>query len=79
MTETVQPRNSSFILFYVLALSRFPDKSVAYLSEAMIKTDGVRLGILYFGHCDLFEICNLEFVILIGSGHENRSSYTVLV
>jgi len=43
---------------------------MVYLFEAMTKTDGVPFGILNFGHWNLFEICDLEFVILICSGAE---------
>ena len=34
----------------------------------MVETDEVRFEILNFGHWNLFEIWNLKFVILVGSG-----------
>jgi len=37
----------------------------------MTQTDEVPFGILNFGHCDLFELCYLEFMILIGADPEN--------
>ncbi len=36
----------------------------------MTETDEIRFGILNFGHCILFEVCDLEFVILNGGGAE---------
>lgn len=41
------------------------DKRTAYLAEALAKTDDDPFEILNFGHCNLFDICYLKFVILI--------------
>jgi hypothetical protein len=55
MTEAGQTKRIRLVTFSVHSL----------LSEAVTKTDAVRFGILNFGHCYLFGICYLEFVILI--------------
>jgi len=45
----------------------FRDKSIAFLFGEWTDADEVRFGILNFGYWNLFEICDLEIVILIGS------------
>jgi len=59
-------RNADTSFFRVLELGCFGEKRIAYLTEAMTRTDEVPFGILDFGHCNLFGFCYLEFVILIG-------------
>jgi hypothetical protein len=44
---------------------------MGYLPEARTNTDEVLFGILNFGDCILFEICYLEFVILICAGPDH--------
>ena len=49
------------------------DIRIAYLSKATPQTNWFLFGILYFGHCNLFVVCDLEFVILKCVGTEPRA------
>jgi hypothetical protein len=76
MTETGQTKKYQADNFFrLLELLCFRDKGSFFLSGATAKPDNVQFVILSFGHCNLFEICYLRFVILIFVSSENWARY----